>query len=149
MDNQKNSGRNINRREFVHHTGKILALGMAGFPCITKEFAGNTGGKALSRIRIRNVSSDFEREPLGTPYHFKGSAITECWQTAAWLEAESGIHTIGLGTQGILWSDSKVFFENSESGGNALMYAMTGRALQIIKGTAFTNPLELLDELLP
>jgi L-alanine-DL-glutamate epimerase-like enolase superfamily enzyme len=29
------------------------------------------------------------------------------------------------------------------------MYAMTGRALQIIKGSSFTNPLELLDELLP
>jgi hypothetical protein len=150
MSNQQKSNKKINRREFVNHTGKILALGMAGFPSNSMGFAGITSDKKpLAKISIKNVSSDFEREPLSTPYRFKGSAITECWQTAAWLESESGIHTIGLGTQGILWSDSKVFFEHSESGGNALMYAMTGRALQIIKGSSFTNPLELLDELLP
>src|SRR6478672_883675 len=110
MSNQQNSNKKINRREFVNHTGKFLALGMAGFPSNSMGFAGIASNKKpLSKIQIKNVSSDFEREPLGTPYHFKGSAITECWQTAAWLEGESGIHTIGLGTQGILWSDSKVF----------------------------------------
>jgi hypothetical protein len=150
MRNQQNSNKKINRREFVSHTGKFLALGMVGFNSNPMDFAGNTNNmKHLSKIRIKNVSSDFEREPLGTPYHFKGSAITECWQTAAWLQSESGISKIGLGTQGILWSDSKVFAEHSESGGNALMYAMSGRALQILKGNSFTNPLELLDELLP
>ncbi len=74
-------------------------------------------------------------EPL-FPYHFKGSVITEAWQTAARLEAESGISTIGLGTQGILWSDSKVFATHSVTGGNALMYAMSERALQIMKGNS-------------
>ena len=148
MSNQENNSNKIDRREFVNYTGKILALGMAGLTPL--DFAGKTNNmKHLSKIRIKNVSSDFEREVLATPYRFKGSAVTECWQTAAWLESESGIHTIGLGTQGILWSDSKVFAEHSESGGNALMYAMSGRALQIIKGNSFTNPLELLDELLP
>jgi len=104
--------------------------------------------KQSLNIRIKNVDSDFEREPL-FPYRFKGSAITECWQTAAYLEGESGLSTIGLGTQGILWSDSKVFAAHSENGGNALMYAMSERALQMMKGNSFTTPLQLLDDLLP
>jgi len=150
MSNQENNSNKIDRREFVNYTGKLLALGVAGLTPVARDFAGKTNNmKHLSKIRIKNVSSDFEREVLATPYRFKGSSVSECWQTAAWLESESGIHTIGLGTQGILWSDSKVFAEHSESGGNALMYAMSGRALQIIKGNSFTNPLELLDELLP
>jgi hypothetical protein len=145
MSNQQNSNKKINRREFVNYSGKFLALGMVGLTNNSKDFASKM--KHLSKIRIKNVDSNFEREPLSSPYRFKGSAITECWQTAAYLEAESGIGKIGLGTQGILWSDSKVFAEHSESGGNALMYAMSERALQLMKGNSFTNPLELLDDL--
>jgi L-alanine-DL-glutamate epimerase-like enolase superfamily enzyme len=147
MSNQQNSNKKINRREFVNYSGKFLALGMVGLTNNSKDFASKM--KHLSKIRIKNVDSNFEREPLSSPYRFKGSAITECWQTAAYLEAESGIGKIGLGTQGILWSDSKVFAEHSESGGNALMYAMSERALQLMRGNSFTNPLELLDDLLP
>ena len=147
MSKQQNSSNKINRREFVNYTGMLVALGVLGSRLNSKQFVNNT--KRPSKIRIKNVDSNFEREPLSTPYRFKGSAITECWQIAAYLEGESGISKIGLGTQGILWSDSKVFAEHSESGGNALMYAMSGRALQLIKGNSFTNPLELLDELLP
>jgi hypothetical protein len=94
------------------------------------------------------VDSNFEREPL-IPYHFKGSFVTELWQAVARLESESGISKIGLGTQSVLWSDARVFADHSESGGNALMYAMTERALQLIKGNSFTNPLQLLNDLLP
>src|SRR5258707_12677133 len=120
MCNQQNSSK-INRRKFVNYTGKFLALGVVGLGPVAENFAGNTSNmKQLTKIRIKNVDSNFEREPLSSPYRFKGSAITECWQTAAWLESESGISKIGLGTQGILWSDSKVFAEHSESGGNAL-----------------------------
>ncbi len=146
MGNQQNLNEKINRREFVNRTGAFMALGMVGLTSNSEEFAGNW--KHFTKIRIKNVDSNFEREPMN-PYHFKGSVITEGWQTAAWLEAESGIYNIGLGTQGILWSDSKVFHAHSETGGNALMYAMSERALQLIKDTSFTNPLELLDELLP
>ena len=99
-------------------------------------------------IRVKNVNANFEREPL-FPFHFKGSVINEIWQTAAYLEGESGISKIGLGSQSILWSDPKVFARHSVSGGEILMFAMSERALQIMKGNSFTNPLELLDELLP
>jgi Enolase C-terminal domain-like len=147
MNNQQNMIKKINRREFVNYTGMLMGLGMLGSTFNAKQFVNNM--KHPSKIRIKNVDSNFEREPLSSPYRFKGSAITECWQIAAYLEGESGISKIGLGTQGILWSDSKVFAEHSESGGNALMYAMSERALQILKGNSFTNPLELLDDILP
>ena len=146
MSNLQNANEKINRREFVSRTGTLVALGMIGLPSNAKHFGSNM--KSSPKIRIKNVDSNFEREPL-IPYHFKGSVITEGWQTAAWLEADSGIHKIGLGGQGILWSDSKVFAAHSSTGGNALMYAMSERALQIMKGNSFTNPLELLDDLLP
>jgi L-alanine-DL-glutamate epimerase-like enolase superfamily enzyme len=100
-------------------------------------------------IKISKVDSNFEREPLITPYRFKGSGVSELWQTVAYIESDTGIKAIGLGTQGILWSDAKVFFDHSENGGNALMYAMSERALQMLKGTSFNNPIEVLDRLLP
>jgi len=144
MNNNQN--KKINRRTFVNRTGALMALGMTG---ISSDF--NTYGNNMrpsSTIRIKNVDSNFEREPL-TPYRFKGSMITEGWQTAAYLESESGIHKVGIGGQGTLWSDSTVFAAHSATGGNALMYAMSERALQIMKGNSFTNPMQLLDDLLP
>src|SRR4030095_10909507 len=111
---------NINRREFVSHTGKLMGLGMLGFSPSATQFVNRM--QEFSKISIRNVDSNFEREAL-FPYRFKGSFVTELWQIAARLESESGIGRIGLGTQSVLWSDSKVFAEHSEAGGNALMYA--------------------------
>ncbi|GAB2796432.1 hypothetical protein GCM10027275_47200 [Rhabdobacter roseus] len=136
---------NTPRREFIKSSGALLALGLAGFPDLSSE---STSRRKPITIRIKNVASNFEREPL-TPYRFKGSAITDSWQTAALLQSESGTHKIGIATQGVLWSDSSVFAAHSESAGNALMYAMSERALQLMKGTSFTDPVELLDRLLP
>ena len=84
-------------------------------------------------IKISRVSSEFEREPLGKPFGFKGGAMTTVWQTIALVESDSGLRKIGLGTQNVLWSDSSVFGSHSEDDGNALMYSMTERALQAIK----------------
>lgn len=145
MSNQQNKNKKINRREFVNRTGAFMALGMVGLTSNAKHIMHNM---KQSKIQIKNVDSNFEREPL-FPYRFKGSAITQAWQTAAFLEGESGISKIGLGTQGVLWSDAKVFAAHSENGGHALMYAMSERALQMMKGSSFTNPVELLDDLLP
>lgn len=100
------------------------------------------------RITIARVDSDFEREPLARPYGFKGGYISKVWQTAAQLVSESGISRVGLGTQNVLWSDADVFSAHSENGGNALMYALTERALQAAVGATFTTPDELLDGLL-
>jgi len=145
---QGESNNKINRRKFVQYTGaSMAALGLSGIAAPSFSHS-KTSMKPEKKILVKNVDSNFEREPL-IPYRFKGSVVTEGWQVAAWMESESGIHKIGLGGQGILWSDSKVFAAHSTNGGNALMYAMSERALQIMKGNSFTNPNDLLDELLP
>jgi hypothetical protein len=146
MNDNQNLNEKINRRTFVNRTGSLMALGIMGLSSNTETHGSNM--KSSATIRIKNVDSNFEREPL-IPYRFKGSFITEGWQTAAYLESESGIHKVGIGGQGTLWSDSTVFAAHSATGGNALMYAMSERALQIMKGNSFTNPMQLLDDLLP
>src|SRR6185503_873226 len=96
-------------------------------------------------ISISRVSSNFEREPLIRPFGFKGGYMSEIWQTAALLGSESGRHGIGLCSQGVLWSDAHVFANHAESGGNALMYAVTERALQLARDTPFASPVDLLE----
>ena len=63
----------MNRREFVNHTGTFMSLGIDGLRPNFKQMADM---KSLTRIRIKNVDLNFEREPL-FPYRFKGSVITE------------------------------------------------------------------------
>ncbi|WP_138476731.1 mandelate racemase/muconate lactonizing enzyme family protein [Dyadobacter bucti] len=135
----------ISRRDFMNRAGVLAAAGMIGSGEINPR---PHHSQPVKKITIKNVSSNFEREPLN-PYRFKGSAITDSWQAVAMLESDSGIKKVGIGTQGVLWSDSKVFAAHSESAGNALMYAMSERALQIMKGISFTDPVQLLDDLLP
>ena len=146
MTTPNQSDKPINRRDFIRYSGSLLSMGIGDASSIWDQ---NTSPKQKpTPIRIRQVDSSFEREPL-FPYRFKGSAITESWQTAALLESESGIRKVGLCTQGVLWSDPNVFAAHSERAGNALMYAVSDRALQMIKGTTFTSPVELLDSILP
>ncbi len=97
------------------------------------------------KIKIEGTDSNFEREPLIRPFGFKGGFMTEIWQTASLLKSSSEIKKVGLCTQSVLWSDAEVFSKYSESGGNALMYAMTEYALSVIKGMEFKNPVNLLD----
>jgi len=135
----------ISRREFVN-TSATMAFGLSTVPISNKDLFYK---KSLPMIKIAKVDSNFEREPLSRPFGFKGGSITNVWQTMAYLESDSGISKIGLGTQSVLWSDSAVSTRHTENGGNALMYAMSERALQMIKGTSFTNPVDLLEHILP
>jgi len=146
MNKQPAGENSVNRREFVQYTTSLMALGLTGLTSLPDKM--KSVNQAPSPIRIKNVSSDFDREALN-PYRFKGSQITESWQTAAYLESDSGVSKVGLATQGVLWSDSRVAAAHSESAGNALMYAMSEHALQLMKGNSFTNPVDLLDDLLP
>jgi len=136
-----------NRRNFI----KKSAL-LTGSSLLASPLAGTTFKKAqtnmASPIKIQQVSSDFEREPLATPYGFKGGYMTNVWQVVAMMEDEQGNAKIGLGTQNTLWSDARVFTGHSENGGNAIMYALTERALQMVKGQHFTDPVSLLDDVL-
>jgi L-alanine-DL-glutamate epimerase-like enolase superfamily enzyme len=104
-------------------------------------------GKEKS-IKIIGSNSNFEREPLIRPFGFKGGYLTEIWQTAALLKSSSGNISIGLCSQSVLWSDAEVFSRFSESGGNAMMFAVTEFALSLLNGRQFTSPVKLLDDIL-
>lgn len=134
----------MNRRIFIQSSGIVAGgLSLPGFPLTAAASMKNN-----KSIRIGSTDSNFEREPLIRPFGFKGGYMTEIWQTVARMESDSGVSKIGLCTQSVLWSDAKVFSSYSEAGGNAIMYALTERALQIAKGQSFTTPIELLDNVL-
>ena len=133
----------LNRRDFIKTTGAVSAGMILGIPGVSASQK-----QKNMPITIEQVNSDFEREPLIRPFGFKGGYMTEIWQTIAQMQDDTGHSKIGLCTQNVLWSDASVFADHSESGGNALMYAITERALQMTKGMKFSDPLQLLDEIL-
>lgn len=100
-------------------------------------------------IDIKKTNCNFEREPLMSPFGFKGGYLSELWQSAAMMVSANGCRGIGLGTQSTLWSDAAIFVSRSESAGNSLMYLMTAYALKLAEGMNFNSPLDLLDTLLP
>jgi L-alanine-DL-glutamate epimerase-like enolase superfamily enzyme len=133
----------LDRRSFIKKSLLATGAGVIGssfesVPALTRH--PSSGG-----IKISRVSSNFEREPLIRPFGFKGGYMSEIWQSVAYLESDSGKHSIGLCSQSVLWSDAAVFAAHSESGGNAIMYAITERALQMVNGQSFGSPVELLD----
>lgn len=133
----------LNRRTFLQQSAALAGL----VPLAPTQLFSPMSAKP-KKISIREVSSNFEREPLATPYGFKGGYMTNVWQTVARMEDDRGVSKIGLGTQNTLWSDARVFAQHSENGGNALMYAISEYALQLAKGQSFTSPVELLDDIL-
>ena len=133
----------MERRSFIKTTG--LIIGGMGTPGLSLSAVTRKNSNKI--ITIKSTQSDFEREPLIRPFGFKGGYMTEIWQTIARIQSDSGISKIGLCTQNVLWSDANVFTNNSEAGGNALMYAVSERALQISKGQSFKNPIELLEKI--
>jgi L-alanine-DL-glutamate epimerase-like enolase superfamily enzyme len=140
----------ITRRDFARYAGMMAGWSLLGISGATAS--GNPNPSLPSSampIDIANVNASFEREPLRQPFGFKGSFMTDVWQTVARMDSASGARGVGLGTQNVLWSDSSVFAAHSESGGNALMYALTDKALQLAMGTSFETPIDLLDRLLP
>ncbi len=130
----------MNRRKFLQGSGVLFAYGLSApafaAPC-----------KNSSSIQISGGSSAFEKEPLIRPLGFKGGNLTELWQTVVQLNGENGSNGIGLGTQSVLWSDAKVFLGNSETEGNLQMFALTKRAVELLRGQSFVDPISLLDHI--
>jgi L-alanine-DL-glutamate epimerase-like enolase superfamily enzyme len=119
----------------------------AGLAARSERAEASTGGAAF---RVTRTDSTFEREPLLRPFGFKGGYMSEIWQTAVRVETASGRSRVGLGTQSVLWSDAAVFASRSEAAGNALMYAVTEKALALAREAGpVSSPLELLDRVLP
>lgn len=131
----------MNRREFI--IGAAAAVGAAKFG-FAKE-----SRQVFKTITIVKTACDFEREQMVRPFGFKGGYLTEEWIVSAYVRSSSGKHGIGLGTQNCLWSDAGIFAANAEAGGNAIMFAMTQRALKLIEGRTFSSPVELNDWLWP
>lgn len=100
-------------------------------------------------MRIKTTNCDLEREPLIAPFGFKGGYVSQIWQTIACMESENGNKGIGLGSQGTLWSDARVFVDNSEDAGNCMMFLVTSFALKLAESIQWQTPMDLLDKLLP
>jgi L-alanine-DL-glutamate epimerase-like enolase superfamily enzyme len=134
------------RRDFVKKSSAALAVvPMASFI--------NKPGQIMTTdlpkyFRVASYNSTFEREKLAKAFGFKGSATHNLWQIATRLNSAEGETAIGLGVQNPLWCDARMAGKSSESGGNAIMYSMTERALQMIKGEQFASPMVMLDEIL-
>lgn len=137
----------LSRRHFITGSAAVAGLSLAGSSVFLSS--ANAGMKPSSNpIEIARVSANFERETLLRPFGFKGGYMTEIWQTMAMLESARGSRKVGLCTQNVLWSDARVFADHSESGGNALMFALSERAIQLADGRSFQTPVDLLDNLL-
>jgi L-alanine-DL-glutamate epimerase-like enolase superfamily enzyme len=136
----------MNRRNFIKSAGAITALGSVGMG--QTLFTASTQSKKTKSFRIVKTDSNFEREPLIRPFGFKGGYMKEIWQTAAMLQGESGKRKVGICTHNVLWSDAQVFASHSESAGNAIMFALTERGLQMIKGQSFESPVHMVDSVL-
>jgi L-alanine-DL-glutamate epimerase-like enolase superfamily enzyme len=136
------------RRELLRLAASApIALAAAQAPPV----AAQSGAAAAPRtaVRVCRTDSTFEREPLIRPFGFKGGYMTEIWQAAVRMEAESGTSRVGIGTQNVLWSDAEVFAGRSEAAGNAAMYTVTERALALAREAGpFRSPLELQDAIL-
>ena len=137
----------ISRRRFIAGAGSMAGLSILPVPS-GQQAMYTQRSFSPGRVTIEHVDSNFEREPLIRPFGFKGGYMREIWQTAALMESSSGIRKIGLCTQSVLWSDAAVFASQSESGGNALMYAMTEYALRLAKGLSFDTPIDLMEQVL-
>ncbi|MDR1779501.1 MAG: hypothetical protein LBR50_02060 [Tannerella sp.] len=136
----------MNRRKFIKSAGLLTAISAIAGQASCNQLSGNS--KALKPLSIAGVASDFEREPLIRPFGFKGGYMKEIWQTAAMLQGESGLRKIGICTQNVLWSDATVFAAHSESAANAMMFALTERGLQMVKGQSFASPVQMTESIM-
>ncbi len=131
----------MHRRRFIRGSGALCCFGYLNF------IPGSCNSEQKYKIKITYAKSALEKEPLIQPFGFKGGYLSELWQSIAYIRSSKGNHATGLGTQSVLWSDSAVFTNNSETDGNMMMYSITQRTLELINGMEFTDPVGLLDEI--
>lgn len=131
----------MDRRGFVKNTG-LLAM-LFNLP----HCAGNE--KTMKMIKVNGTNAAFEREPLRGRFGFKGGYLTELWQVVSRLQSASGASGTGIATQSVLYADADLFAGNTEAGGNALMFVLVNEALKLVKQTAFSDPVELMDKIRP
>lgn len=101
------------------------------------------------KTRIEQTFLEFVREPLVRPFGFKGGYVNDLWRTYCQIGLSDRTEGRGAGVQSVLWADSVTFSRHSQTGGNALMLAVTEKALSLLKGSGFVNPMKTLHEIFP
>ena len=132
----------MNRRNFVRSVAAVAALGAVGM-----DQAACTASRSNKPLRVTATDSNFEREPLIRPIGFKGGYLRELWQSGVMLQGESGARKVGVCTHSVLWSDADVFAAHSEAAGNAFMFAIAERGLQMIRGQTFESPVHMIESI--
>lgn len=101
-----------------------------------------------NNMRIKNTKLDFIREKLTAPFGFKGNYLNELWQVVVELSTER-YSAQCPSVQSVLWADSNVFASAAPAATNALMLAVTAKALSFLEEEEFSNPKEALEKILP
>lgn len=105
--------------------------------------------RQMKNITVSKVDADFEREPLNQAFGFKGGYLSDIWQSIAYLESRSGCKATGLCSQNVLWSDAAVYSSHTETGSNAILFALTEFALQQIRNQTYSDPVTFFDAYWP
>lgn len=133
----------MERRAFVKQAMTIAVGTQLPFTPIEKMM-----NPMSSSIQVIHTRSNFEREKLLHPFGFKGGYLTELWQTVVKLQSNKNSAT-GLATQSVLYGDADLFATYSEAAGNAMMYTVAEKALQLVKQTSFITPVDLAEKIEP
>ncbi len=99
-------------------------------------------------IKIQKCDLTHVREPLISPFGFKGGYLTELWQSVVKIKAD-GVTAVSPCTQSVLWSDPKVFNAFPAEKGDKIMLSVTEKACEILSGMTFNTPDELIPQILP
>ncbi len=134
----------MDRREFVKSAGMMAAISSLDLTNMA-----NASQHSSKIITVVKTKSNFEREKLLRPFGFKGGYLTELWQAVSQMESASGNKKIGLATQSVLYGDADLFPLHPEANGNAMMYILANRALDMVRQNPFRTPIELFDKILP
>ena len=106
-------------------------------------------------IRFQSYGFAIQREQFLRPFHFKGDSFNEKWLNITSLHpaeragGSSEKQQTAIGGNAVLWSDPAVFSSYSETGGNLVMALMAERAVQLIRGKEFPDPIAAIQALLP
>lgn len=103
----------------------------------------------MKRIVIKDTDIRFYKEALAAPFGFKGSYLTDLWQTAAFVSTENGFSAACPCTISTLWSDERVFSAFGPDPSAERMKQITEYALTIIAGESFERPDIFLHEYFP
>lgn len=104
-------------------------------------------------MRVSDYRFSVTREPLKRPFSFKGGSFTEKWITVTSVTGENGARATGIGGLAVLWSDSRVFAEHSEVGGNLLMSAIAEYGVRCVQQSEMqlgaSTPIDVQEAILP